>query len=101
MKRAGIVNVSLFLIYNVYCLFYMVFVLACILMQCKKTVVAVQRRCAIKKMISITLLLYPGLGLARSECKQWQSSFLKHISGISQKCWLHGCPTDLSKHNFS
>jgi len=25
-------------------------------------------------MISVALLLYPGLGLALSECEQWQSS---------------------------
>jgi len=24
-------------------------------------------------MISVTILLYPGLGLALSECKQWPS----------------------------
>ena len=31
------------------------------------------RHCAITNMISVTLLLSPGLGLALSECKQWQS----------------------------
>src|SRR6218665_3065710 len=47
-------------------------------------VVVVNRCCFISKMISVALLLYPGLGLALSECKQWRSS---HIAGgLPQTC---------------
>ena len=39
------------------------------------TLVAVHRLSFISQMISVTLLLYPGFGLALSECKQWRSSY--------------------------
>ena len=33
---------------------------------------AILRHCVIRTMISVALLLYPGLRLALSECKQWR-----------------------------
>jgi len=54
-------------------------------------------------MISVALLLYPGLGLALSECKQWHSNsserlalglyYRQPLTGIADELtgWLAGC----------